>query len=169
MSCNKSEYKPENKNNVSKQATSFNLLNIKGQTKSLKDYKGKYLLINFWATWCPPCVAELPALNNVALRYQNKNLEVLTINTDPESQRKKVEELYNKKNFKFEVLYDPELKIAEEYGVRGFPETFFVDPNGNLVEFYDPKEEKKVLKVISDREWDSKELERSFEDLFKIK
>ncbi len=172
ISCNQSGFDNIKKDPAElagklKNAPDFSLLSIKAKPKSLKDYKGKILLINFWATWCPPCVAELPALSRVAEKYQDRGLKVITINTDPESLRTKVVELYNKKNFKFDILYDPELEIANKYGVEGFPETFFVNKDGKLVKFYDAKEKKKVEKVISDREWYSKKFQKSFEELLK--
>ena len=178
ISCNTPEYKAgdktqENKSvhksvrkSAHKNAPDFKLSNLTGQTRTLNDYKGRHVMINFWATWCPPCVAELPAISNVAKNYKDKNLVVLAINTDPESKHEKVRQLFNKHNYEFEVILDPELEIAEKYNVEGFPETFFVNKEGKLVKFYDPAEKMNVPKVISDREWDSRVFDKSFMEFF---
>jgi len=161
ISCNTADYKTAGKIEH-KDAPDFKLSNLASQVRTLNDYKGKHIMINFWATWCPPCVAELPAISNVAKRFKNKNLVVLAINTDPKSKHEKVKQLIDKNKFEFEVILDPELEIAGNYNVEGFPETFFVNKEGKLVKFYDPVEKKSAFKVVSDREWDSEIFEKSF-------
>lgn len=161
-SCNSNIQTLESKN-----AHDFNLKSLDGKIRTLQSYQGKKIMLNFWATWCPPCVAELPALSQIAQRYKDKDLVVITVNTDPESQWAKVRELYAKNSYKFEVVFDPELEIAQKYGVKGFPETFFIK-NGKIVNFYDAKEKKNSSKIISDREWDSNSFKKSFDDFVKL-
>ena len=132
---------------------------------SLSDYKGKLLIVNFWATWCAPCLAEMPALNRLQQLYASRNLQVITINVDQESERSKVEKFITKNKYGFEVLIDDQASVAQLYSVNGFPETFFISPTGDLLEFEDPFTGDKFVRVIADRPWDSPEYLKAIEKL----
>jgi peroxiredoxin len=112
-------------------APAFILTDLDGNQWSLSGLKGSVVVINFWATWCPPCKEELPSLQRLFLEtVEDKNLTILTIlhRDDPHT----AEEYMKANGFGFPVLIDPELKTASEYGLTGVPETFIVDKKGIL-------------------------------------
>lgn len=113
-------------------APDFVLQTLTGQPKRLSNYRGKVVLVNLWATWCPPCVAELPILDQIAQDYADKGLVVLGIAGDEDTQE--VRDFLAKSPVKFEVLLDPDGAIGTQYGITGYPETFFVDREGRLRE-----------------------------------
>ena len=111
-------------------APEFVLQSIAGATRKLSNYRGKVVLVNLWATWCPPCVAELPILERLAADYADKGLVVLAVAGDEDIQA--VRDFLAKSPVKLEVLLDPNGAIGTRYGITGYPETFFVDRQGRL-------------------------------------
>jgi len=107
-------------------APDFTLPNIDGGQVTLGDLRGKIVLVNFWATWCPPCRAELPAIQEA---YQNSdNLVVLGLNFQESPQD--VKSLVAFEGLTFPVLLDEGGSVALKYRARGLPTSFFVDPQG---------------------------------------
>lgn len=137
------------------QAPEFKLVGLDGLEHQLQDYKGKFLLINFWATWCAPCVAEMPALERLYQSYKEQGLVVIAIAGEPESAREKIAEFVHSRGLTFPVLIDADMDAAQAFGLSGFPETFFVDASGRFVAVTDPVSKKSSPKWISDRPWDS--------------
>lgn len=113
-------------------APSFTLPSLDGQEKSLEDFKGRPILLHFWATWCPPCREEMPLFQKFYNELGPSGLVVLGINVGepPEVVRNFVEEL----KVTFPILLDEKGKIANKYGVRGLPTTFWIDPSGEIVD-----------------------------------
>lgn len=111
-------------------APEFVLQSIGGATRKLSNYRGKVVLVNLWATWCPPCVAELPVLDQISAEYADKGLVILAVAGDEDVQA--VRDFLAKSPVKFEVLLDPNGVIGTQYGITGYPETFFVDRDGVL-------------------------------------
>jgi peroxiredoxin len=111
-------------------APDFVLQNSKGQTRKLSNFRGKVVLVNLWATWCPPCVAELPVLDRIAADYADRGLVVLGVAGDENTQD--VTDFLAKSPVHFEALFDPNGAIGTQYGITGYPETFFVDRQGRL-------------------------------------
>ena len=111
-------------------APDFVLQSLNGQTRKLSNYRGKVVLVNLWATWCPPCVEELPVLSKLAEDYAARGLVVLGVAGDEDTQA--VRDFLAKSPVKFEVLFDPKGAIGTQYGITGYPETFFVDRAGKL-------------------------------------
>lgn len=148
-------------------APEFSLNDLSGQKRSLADYKGKVVLLNFWATWCPPCLAELPALNRVAKKYKDKGLRVVTISCDSPDELEKVKKLQTENSYEFDILLDSEIATPSKYGVTGFPESFFIGANGQYLNFNDPEAKQITQRIISEREWDSVEISKSIEELLK--
>ena len=137
-------------------APSFNFPNLAGEEVSLTSLEGKVTLVNFWATWCVPCIAEMPSLERLYKTYQDKNFQIVAVSVDPPTQKDAVGEFVKKSGITFDILLDPEFSLAPEYGVTGFPESVFLDPEGRVIPFLDPDSGEKVLRVESDRPWDSK-------------
>lgn len=116
------------------------------------------VLLNFWASWCVPCVKELPDLELLHKNNMVKGLRVISINTDAPTQRSKVLALKTKFNLTFPILLDPELESVEKFHISGFPETFLVNQFGKFILFKDPKSGENLLRILSDREWSSAEV-----------
>lgn len=97
---------------------------------TLSDYRGKIVVLNFWATWCPPCVEEMPSLLQMQQRLKDKNIVVLAVSLDED------ESAYHKflKDHGVNVITvrDPDLKSSELYGTFKYPETYIIDRNGVL-------------------------------------
>jgi len=111
-------------------APEFTLKTLEGEELSLGDLRGKVVLINFWATWCPPCKEEIPLFKEVYKKYRDRGFEILAISMDskPEPVKKFVREM----DFPFPVLMD-DGKVSEIYGVQGLPTSFLVNREGELV------------------------------------
>ena len=113
---------------VGKAAPDFELQNLEGQSISLSDLKGKPVLINFWATWCGPCVFEMPYLQEIHDEWSGKGLMVLAINRGESSS--KVEQFLQSNNLSLPVLLDTKLDVFRRYNIRSIPTTFFIDKDG---------------------------------------
>jgi len=109
-------------------AAEFTLNDLEGKKASLSDYKGKKLIINFWATWCVPCVEEMPELEELYKERKSGGLEMLMINA---KESKEVVKKYIEKNdYTFRILLDEKGAVMRDYQVFGLPSTFFIDENG---------------------------------------
>lgn len=106
------------------------LINSKGEKVSMEQYRGKVIFINFWATWCPPCVAEMPSINSMYKDIDKDKIEVLMVSFD-RSFEKAINYKANK-GFDFEV-YAPASAIPKMYESNSIPTTFVIDSKGNLV------------------------------------
>jgi peroxiredoxin len=106
------------------------LKNLDGQQVSLADYKGKAVLINAWATWCPPCKAEMPAIEAYYQAHQAEGFVVLAIN-DGESQNQ-VKSFISDRGFTFPVLLDPNASLLNALGIHDFPTSILVGRDGNV-------------------------------------
>jgi peroxiredoxin len=97
---------------------------------SLDQFRGQVLVLNFWATWCPPCVEELPSLMLMQERTRAKGVVVLGISIDVD------EDAYHRflkqRRVNFLTVRDPEQKVASMYGTAGWPETYVIDRQGKL-------------------------------------
>lgn len=111
-------------------APDFVLPSIDGAVRKLSNHRGKVVLVNLWATWCPPCIEELPVLDELKARYGDKGLVVLGVAGDEEVE--KVREFLAHSPVQFEVLLDTKGVIGTQYGITGYPESFFVDRQGRL-------------------------------------
>jgi peroxiredoxin len=116
-------------------APDFTLKDINGNQVSLSSFKGKVVLLNFWATWCPPCRAEMPSMNKLQQMLKNKGLVIIAISTDSRIDEPKY---FIKQNpVDFTVLHDSNLKVSRNlYKVFMMPTTFLIDKKGVIVEKY---------------------------------
>lgn len=102
------------------------LLNLDGEEVSIEDYRGKIVLVNFWATWCVYCDAEMPDFEKLLDLYED--VEVLAVNVMEEEGE--VRDYIESHNYDFPVILDPDGKLARDFMVQGFPATYFVDEDG---------------------------------------
>jgi thiol-disulfide isomerase/thioredoxin len=103
-----------------------------GEPASLADFRGRPVLLNLWATWCAPCVAEMPTLDALAAR-EGERLQVLTVSEDLDG-RAKVEAFFARQGYRnLETWLDPEMKLMGELGVNTLPTTILYDPQGREV------------------------------------
>ena len=118
--------------NPLKAAPDFTLQDMDGESYKLHDYHGKVVLINFWATWCPPCRKEMPALEALYKKLGGETFAVLAVNQweDPDHVFAYTGELNVFPTFP--ILFDPESKISADYGVKGLPTSFLIDKKGRL-------------------------------------
>ena len=112
------------------QGKSFQLPNLKGDTKSLKDWRGRVVLLNFWASWCPPCVHEIPSMVALKHRLQEQPFEIVAINLgEPMSD---VQDFLSRHPVNFPVLLDSRGTAAKSWQVSAYPTTFLIDANGRI-------------------------------------
>lgn len=109
----------------------FDLPRLEGDRQSLEGYRGEWVVLNFWATWCPPCRMEMPSLDQLQETFREDSLRVVTINVQqsPSTIRQ------FKRNYGFElpVLIDGTGEVTKRYGATGLPETWVIDPAGRAV------------------------------------
>ena len=98
---------------------------------SLSDLKGKKVFLNFWATWCPPCKAEMPEIEKLYQETKNSNLVIVAVEIGEPLNTVKPFIDSNKYNFK--VLIDPDQSVAAQYNITSIPTSYFIDVNGNIV------------------------------------
>ena len=117
---------------VGERMPDFVLPRLDGSTQKLSNYRGKVVLVNLWATWCAPCIEELPLLDRIQTDYADKGVVVLGLAGDDDPQR--VRDFLAKTPVAFDVLLDVGGEVGTQYGITGYPETFFVDRQGRLGE-----------------------------------
>jgi peroxiredoxin len=130
-----------------KKAPDFSLKDLNGKEVEIKQFKGKVIFLNFWATWCGPCKEEMPGMEALHQQLKEKNFVMLTISVDYEG-IKPVQEFISKHRYTFPVLLDPKGETLDLFEVKGIPTTFFVDKKGKM-----------VGKAIGPRDWKSIEVE----------
>ncbi len=134
---------------VGKPAPEFALESFSGEKVKLSDFRGKTLLVNFWASWCHPCREEAPALERTYMSLSENQVEFIGINIMDD--RKSAEEYIKSFGGSFVNIYDPENRVHLDYGVGGVPETFFVNPEGIITgKHRGPLTEKMIMSYIKD-------------------
>ena len=122
----------------------LNYENDAGGTSSLKDFKGNYVYIDVWATWCRPCIAQIPYLKKLEEEYKNKNITFVSISTDDdrrssgswEKAHDKWKNMVKQKNLTGTQLWSGKdnTRFSQEYMIRGIPRFILIDPKGNIVD-----------------------------------
>ena len=126
-----------------KEAPPFRLPALGGGASDLASQRGKIVVLNFWATWCPPCVAEMPSLERLHRALSPEGLSVVTVSTDEDEAD--IERFVKERALTLPVLKDPGGRIAADlYRTTGYPETFVLDRAGRILEH-----------VVGPAEWDS--------------
>ena len=111
-------------------ANTIDLIDVHGQSFTKQSYKGQVTLINFWATWCPPCVEEIPSLNRFQEKMADLPVELISINYAEDSQT--IIEFMNKIKVDFPVLLDKNGEFAKQWGVLTYPSTFVINKQGHI-------------------------------------
>lgn len=151
--CNKQE-EPAIEGN---HAPDFTLKDLNGEPVRLSALKGKVVLVNFWATWCPPCREEIPSMVKLNQAMQGKPFQMLAVSID-EGGRNAVQSFFRKGGVTLPALLDTDGKVARRYGTTGVPETFVVDGKGVILK-----------KVIGSMDWSSPDVIAALDDLMKKK
>ncbi len=118
---------------VGMQVEDFRLTDLDGKTHSLSQYRGKVVLLNFWATWCKPCTTEMPAMQVCYDKLREKGFVVLAVNELEDEA--KVREHIKTHGHTFPVLMDRDNKVANQFGVFGLPVSVFIDEKGVVQEY----------------------------------
>ena len=111
-------------------APDFELKTIEGDTIKLSDLRGKVVFVNLWATWCPPCRAEMPEMVRYYKDHSSKDIEVLAVNLTDSDSEKEVKKFAQDFNLNFPVLLDPEGKVGDTYKTVTIPTTYIIDKKG---------------------------------------
>jgi peroxiredoxin len=125
----------------------FELKDLTGKTWKRSELKGKVVLVNFWATWCPPCRKEMPDMETLYNRFEAKGLIVLAISDEKEA---KVKDYIDQHHYTFPVLLDPGDQTNKAYAIAGIPKSFIYDKSGKLVaESIDMRTKGQFLRLLS--------------------
>ena len=111
-------------------APNFSLLDTQGQELQLEDFQGQAIILNFWATWCPPCKAEMPDLQNVFIQKQYSGVVVLGVNRTDQDNSLELDRFLESYGITFPVLLDSSGEIAKIYNISALPTTYFIRPDG---------------------------------------
>ena len=114
-----------------KAAYDFTLNQLDGETLNFEDLKGKVVFINFWATWCAPCVAEMPSINSLYEIYKD-NPDIVFVMINVENKEEKVRKFMKKKKFSFPIYLPNASQIPRVYESKGIPTTFVLDKDGYI-------------------------------------
>lgn len=130
---------------VGRKAEEFTLKDPQGATVPLSSFRGRVVLLNFWATWCPPCREEMPSLNRLHRKFRDQGFVVVAVATDRRSSD--VKEYLAKHPVDFQVLIDTEMKTSRLYKVFSLPTSFLIDRNGVILKRY-----------LGEEEWDAPDI-----------
>ncbi len=123
-------------------APDFSIRTDSGKTLTARDFGGKLLILNFWATWCPPCVDEVPSLEQLQNQLGSKGLVILGVSEDKDPQAYR--EFLNRFKVTYQTARDPNVQIKPKYGTVQIPESYLIDTNGKVVE-----------KIVGEANWAS--------------
>lgn len=135
-------------------APDFKLQGEDGKWYQLSEMRGKVVVINFWATWCPPCRYEMPALENLWQKVKNKNIIILGVNVGEDADT--IFEFTGTYPVSFPLPMDTDGKVIEQYPIRGLPTTYVINPEGMVTH-----------RAVGSRHWDEDWLIAELEKLLK--
>jgi peroxiredoxin len=135
-------------------AKDFKLQDMDEQTISLSDYKGKVILLNFWATWCPPCIREMPSMERLHQQVDAEGFKVIAINQMEDADQVFAFTGQLEVDPTFEILFDTTSSVSRDYAVRGLPTTYLIDKEGRI-----------RYRAVGGREFDHPEVIKTIEQL----
>ena len=118
----------------------FTLPDLEGRMHALDELRGKVVVLNYWATWCPPCIEEMPSLEKLHEALASKGLAVVAVSVD--ERFSDIERFVDEWNLTFTVLHDDGMKVSRSYQTFKYPETYIIDRTGRL-----------KSKVVGARDW----------------
>ena len=136
-------------------APDFNLKDVDGNSYRFSDLKGRVVIVNFWATWCPPCRAEMPSMQRAWEQLREEGIMMLAVDVGEDEDA--IFEFTASYPVEFPILLDTESSVSEAWEVRGLPTTFVVDQWG-----------RKVYRAVGGREWDAPELLKKIRELKEV-
>lgn len=111
-------------------APDFELETLDGDVKKLSDFRGDKIMLNFWATWCPPCRAEMPDMQQV---YEDHDIEILAVNlTETETSIETVDTFVDDFELTFPIMLDKNIEVADKYEIQPVPTSFMIDTEGRI-------------------------------------
>jgi peroxiredoxin len=135
-------------------AIDFTVPDLTGSPLRLADFKGKVVLLNFWATWCPPCKEEMPSMERLYRRYKEHGFTIVAISIDTNTAA--VAPFVKRFKLTFPIGLDPKTTVANQYSVRALPATFLIDRRGTV-----------AAVAIGPRDWDGKAGHAAIESLLR--
>ncbi|MTH16319.1 redoxin domain-containing protein [Flavobacterium sp. LC2016-01] len=118
-------------------ATDFTLKNLDGKEVKLSDYKGKVVVLDFWATWCGPCKASFPKMQDLVTKYKDKNVTFLFVNTWENKKEdevlKNVTDYITEKKYDFNVVFDSKAEVVKNYKIEAIPTSILIGKDGNIL------------------------------------
>lgn len=139
---------------VNNPAVDFTVEDLDGMSVTLSSHKGKVVFLNFWATWCPPCRAEMPSLEKLYNNMKGRNFVMLLISTGEKNQT--VKNFIDKNKYSFPVFLDSDNRVSNQYGVAGIPTTMLINKEGVI-----------VLRETGSRDWSTPDIVSLIERLLK--
>lgn len=130
----------------------FSLTDLNKKTHSLSDHKGKVVLLNFWASWCPPCIYEMPELQRLKKHFADRPFEIITINVG--EKKYKVRRFSKLINLELPVLLDTSSETYDDWGVKTLPTSFLIDSSGQI-----------RYQVRGDPGWQTEEIRKVIEQM----
>jgi thiol-disulfide isomerase/thioredoxin len=128
------------------------LLSTSGRYVGLDDYRGKIVFLNFWTTWCPTCITEMPSMEKLHQKLLGKNFAMVTVNIQESASQ--VKNFFEKYKLTFTALLDTTGEVSTDFGIRAIPTTFILDKSGQI-----------IGRIAGPREWDSRKSVALFENL----
>jgi len=132
----------------------FNLADLKGASHTLSEYRGKVVLVNFWASWCVPCVTEMPGMQRLQQALEDQPFEILAINVSESENR--VREFIKRMNLNLRILLDSNGEVFRAWNGKVLPTSYLLDGSGRI-----------RYRVVGPMEWDSEEARKIIEVLIK--
>lgn len=135
------------------EARDFTLRDINNKRVSLKNYRGKIVMLNFWATWCAPCRSEMPSMEKLYRQFKEKGFVVLSVASG--DNRESVNTFIKEYNITFPALLDSDMEVSDDYKVWALPTTYFINSKGQI-----------IGKVHGGRDWSTKEAAQYITSIF---
>ena len=133
---------------VGDKAPDFNITSDSGKRITRSNFGGRVLVLNFWATWCPPCIEELPSLDEMQRQLSSKGIVVVGVSVD--KNEKQYKDFLKRARVSFQTSRDPDASISSEYGTFKYPETYVINANGEVVAKYIGPKDWMSADVIND-------------------